>query len=387
MKHILFLFNIFPGLGGLESVSNNIIDYLGPDNEIYTLSISKQKEVAASPYIRNTYQFATIADRQGCVDQLNRIIEEHHIDCIINQGIYPDLSDILFDPRRKQGVKVFSFLHGMAKYEEQLYWQNVACGGRLKLLKRRLFSRLGINRKHDRFVARYADSYTKACQASDRVVVLCHEEIEPFVREYGLEAYRKKVLSIENPLSVEFSQTGPIDWASKKNKIVYVGRLTPVKRVDILLDIWKSAQSATGDWELLVVGDGESREELEKMVRIKGIERVTFTGQQTTARPYYLQAKIILLTSILEGFPMCLVEALRFGVVPLSFDICPGVRSIVTGAGVLVPQDDRASMAARLIELIGDDRQLRSLSQQASMKSDRYTICEIGKHWEKLLHE
>lgn len=49
--NILFIFNIFPGVGGLESVSNNIIDYISKDFTIYTLSMCMMPNIPASPNI------------------------------------------------------------------------------------------------------------------------------------------------------------------------------------------------------------------------------------------------------------------------------------------------------------------------------------------------
>ena len=44
-NNILFIFNIFPGVGGLETVSNNIIDYIGKDFTIYTLPVGGIKKI------------------------------------------------------------------------------------------------------------------------------------------------------------------------------------------------------------------------------------------------------------------------------------------------------------------------------------------------------
>ena len=58
-NNILFIFNIFPGVGGLETVSNNIIDYIGKDFTIYTLSFNAVNNAPTSPAITEIFQLKT----------------------------------------------------------------------------------------------------------------------------------------------------------------------------------------------------------------------------------------------------------------------------------------------------------------------------------------
>ena len=78
--------------------------------------------------------------------------------------------------------------------------------------------------------------------------------IEQFVKEYGLEKYRNRISAVENPLPASCSALPVPDWDTKKNNIVYVGRLSDEKRVDVVLDVWREASRP--DWHLYIVGDG-----------------------------------------------------------------------------------------------------------------------------------
>lgn len=382
-KNILFIFNNYPGCGGLESVSNNIIEYLGEKHSIYTLSINIHDNVYAPPSIQKMYKFDSVRKRKKSVEQLNQIIESHKIDCIIDQGIYPDISDILFHPKRKNVEKVFSFLHGMPKYEIQQCQQIKDAASPIKKLKHKFLSSTGLYRKYDRYVNRFADSYKTAFNEGTKIVLLCEDYIESFKRAYQLEGNDQKIIAIANPLSPLFSTIEAPTWVSKKNKILFVGRLAPEKRVDIVLDVWSRANK-DNDWELVIVGDGQL-EQLQEIVRLNGIERVTFTGQLESVKELYEESKIILLTSLHEGFAMCLSEALRFGVVPIAFQTSDGVKSVVADAGILVPQDDRDCMTEQLIRLINDQNELYRLSQKARDNSNRYTLQVIGKQWDELI--
>lgn len=103
-NNILFIFNIFPGVGGLETVSNNIIDYIGKDFTIYTLSFNAVNNAPTSPAITEIFQFKTDNEEEN-IQTFNQIIEERNITHIINQGIYPHITNIIFNPDRKKDVK------------------------------------------------------------------------------------------------------------------------------------------------------------------------------------------------------------------------------------------------------------------------------------------
>ena len=106
-NNILFIFNIFPGVGGLETVSNNIIDYIGKDFTIYTLSFNAVNNAPTSPAITEIFQFKTDNEEEN-IQTFNQIIEERNITHIINQGIYPHITNIIFNPDRKKDVKMLS---------------------------------------------------------------------------------------------------------------------------------------------------------------------------------------------------------------------------------------------------------------------------------------
>lgn len=384
-NNILFIFNSFPGIGGLETVSNNIIDYISKDFTIYTLSFSTTYNVPVSPHITEMFYFKADNEKEN-IQLLNRIIEEKNITHLINQGIYPHITNIIFNPNRNKNVKVISVLHGMPKYEESQYWQlpHIRKASKQKQIKRKLLSYIGLNNRYKRYISSFSNSYRRACIEGDKVIVLCSEYITPFVEKYHLKRYRDKVIAIENPLSAFFSKQRNIEWSEKRNQIIFVGRLSEEKQVNIILDVWKKIENTT-DWNLIIVGDGCMREELEQIVINQKIQRVTFTGQVEHPEEYYKFAKIILLTSSFEGFPMCLIEALRFGVIPLTFEISAGVRSIISNSGgIAIKDNDIHRMSIKLIELI-KNIQLYSLSKKARAKSNQYTLDRIGEQWINLL--
>lgn len=388
-NNILFVFNTYPGIGGLESVSNNIIEYLGKYYSIYTLSVNTQANVSVPSSITEMFKFSSINDQDENINLFNRIIKEKGISYVINQGIYPQITDIIFNIYRDPNVKVFSVLHGMPGYEKIQYWQlpNIIKANKWKQKKRRFMSHLGLNRKYTKYTNLFFNSYRKACINGEKIILLCNDYIVPFIERYKLNEYQDKVIAIENPLSATFSKQDDIDWSQKKNQIIFMGRLSKEKRINIILDIWHRIKGFA-NWELLIIGGGEARNELEQIVRERKIQRVSFKGQVSQPQQYYRKAKVILLTSSFEGFPMCLIEAQRFGVIPLAFNISKGVHSILShNGGIIVRNNDSKAMLTELVKIMGDEHLQGSLSKTARRKSDQYTLEEIGKQWLNLLKQ
>ena len=99
----------------------------------------------------------------------------------------------------------------------------------------------------------------------------------------------------------------------KPLRVLFVGRLSKVKCVDNIL---KAIQLYEQDIRFTIVGDGEERNVLLKIVKELNLERkVIFTGSVTPehVRNYILENDILIMNSILEGKPMTIIEAISYG--------------------------------------------------------------------------
>lgn len=94
---------------------------------------------------------------------------------------------------------------------------------------------------------------------------------------------------------------------SQKEKILlYVGRIeNRQKRIDLLLKTWALVQKQCIDWSLVIVGDGNSKEELTNLSLSVKLERVRWVDR-CDPRPFYEKASIFALTSSFEGFGIVL---------------------------------------------------------------------------------
>jgi glycosyltransferase involved in cell wall biosynthesis len=134
--------------------------------------------------------------------------------------------------------------------------------------------------------------------------------------------------------------------------LTFVGRLAPIKRVDVMLQAFAHAIRLGAPARLAIVGDGERRSELERMARELGIsERVTFAGYRQDMPAVAAASDIAVLTSDNEGTPVSLIEAAAAGTPAVATSV-GGVPDVVTAeTGLLLPARDVSRLGQAIAEL------------------------------------
>lgn len=135
---------------------------------------------------------------------------------------------------------------------------------------------------------------------------------------------------------------------------IYLGRLTPEKRVDHLLHVWPEVRAACSQAQLLVVGTGEEEGGLRR--RGASIGGVQFTGQVNDTMRYLQAADLFVLPSATEGLSNSMLEALSTGLPVLATSV-GGTPDVISHGvnGYLIPADDLAALKNGLITLMADE--------------------------------
>lgn len=214
----------------------------------------------------------------------------------------------------------------------------------------------------------------------DRFVVLTQED-----RAYWGDIPNIQV--IPNARTYTFSQP-----ATLNNKTVLaVGRYNHQKGFERLIDAWNWVCQKVNDWNLLIIGDGELRQDLLRQIEMNGLnEKVVLKKVQADEMPdVYTNASIFALSSYYEGLPMVLLEAQAAGLPIVSFACKCGPKDIIEDgiSGFLVEEGDTDALAERLIDLINDERLRNEMGQAAYRNSARYAEGVIMKQWEDLFQQ
>lgn len=155
-------------------------------------------------------------------------------------------------------------------------------------------------------------------------------------------------------------------FVRKENIILNIGRLVPEKGQHILIDIFCEINDK--DWKLIILGEGPLRPLLEKQIAdSKMKERIILEGSVPNVDDWLLRSSIFAFSSISEGFPNALVEAMSSGLPCLSFDCDAGPKDLISDGcnGFLVSLGDRAEYLNKL-QLLMNNEDLRYTTGKAA---------------------
>jgi glycosyltransferase involved in cell wall biosynthesis len=180
--------------------------------------------------------------------------------------------------------------------------------------------------------------------------------------------------------------------ASEQNSLdtkiaLNVGRYTVDKRQGDLIRIWAKIKDKRG-WQLWLVGKGEEKINLEKMIVKYHLEKsVKLISETKDIAQIYRQASLFLFTSRMEGFGMVLLEAMSFGIPCISYDCPSGPRDVVKDQenGYLIPNDNQemfSDAVQRAVTLPHEE--LLRLGSGAFKTVKKWDNEKIVKKWEKV---
>ena len=140
-----------------------------------------------------------------------------------------------------------------------------------------------------------------------------------------------------------------------------------------------------GDWFLEICGEGPSKRDLIQYVAKHHIQGVRFCGS-VSPKPYYEQASILCMTSLFEGTPMVIVEAMQCGVVPIIYDTYAAARDMMEDgeSDFIIPAFDEEMYVQKLTNLMDDTTLRNMMSQKAVEFSRKFDPNLILSEWEQL---
>jgi glycosyltransferase involved in cell wall biosynthesis len=164
----------------------------------------------------------------------------------------------------------------------------------------------------------------------------------------GVNTERCIPLSTEEKLKLRAKLSLPLH----ETIVIYVGRLVPEKRVDLLLKIWNDVRQKHSGACLLIVGEGSEAQRLRAM-RVDGVQ---FTGQVNDAVSYLQSADLFVLPSSTEGLSNSMLEAMSCSLPVLASSV-GGAPDVIEQnvSGFLIAPDDENTLRAGLKNLLEDE--------------------------------
>jgi glycosyltransferase involved in cell wall biosynthesis len=231
------------------------------------------------------------------------------------------------------------------------------------------------------------------------------DKIKVIYNPYNVELINKLMLKPLNEECIDFF---------KNDVIITVGRLIPIKGHYNLIRAFKKVKKCCINSKLLILGNGEYKTELIRIVKEFGLENdVYFIGFQTNPFKYIYNSKLFVLPSLTEGFPNALVEAMICGTPVISTDCKSGPREIISPDtdvekraiaieygpyGILIPvcsenTDDIMSplsneenlMAESIVKMLKDNDLRTNYSKMGKDRGNDFLLSHTINQWEELL--
>ncbi|MFE0774625.1 GT4 family glycosyltransferase PelF [Streptomyces sp. NPDC058861] len=173
----------------------------------------------------------------------------------------------------------------------------------------------------------------------------------------------------------------------------WAGRVDPIKDLETLIRSLALVRERMPGVRLRLFGGtprgGEAyRERCEALAAELGhADAVTFEGRVDDIKDAYAAGNVVMLSSISEGFPFTLIEAMSCGRATVSTDV-GGVREAVGDTGLVVPPRDPAAMAEAALALLGDPVRRRAMGEAARLRViERFTLRQTVDTFRAIYHE
>ena len=214
----------------------------------------------------------------------------------------------------------------------------------------------------------------------DRVVLLTEEDKSTHWRPSD------KLLVIPNP-----TPTKSISPSSLKNKMaIAVGRLVNQKNYESLIRAWAIVYQHHRDWRLEIWGDGALRKCLEELIYRLNLEAaVSLKGYTDDIQSKYTSASFLVCSSLFEGLPLMMIEAMSAGLPIVSYDCPCGPKDLIQDGknGFLVPIGDEALLAERICLLIEDEYLRQNMGAAALERAKDFSLEKVLPMWTSLFKE
>ena len=220
-----------------------------------------------------------------------------------------------------------------------------------------------------------------AAMLTSRIVAVSEDALRVAVDIERVPA--AKVLRIVNGIDLDAFPPVPLDRAPRWSA-VHVGRLDLAKDQTTLLRAARLVANVVPEFRLDLVGDGPLRPALTQLADALDLgAHVRFAGAQANVQPWLASARLFILSSITEGTPLTLLEAMATGRAAVATAVGGNAEVVEAGVtGVIVPPRAPRALADAVVSLLRDDERLSHLGAEARTRAEqRYSAVEMARRY------
>lgn len=173
----------------------------------------------------------------------------------------------------------------------------------------------------------------------------------------------------------------------KKERILFVGRLVPLKGVELLIS---ALSKVTYDYEMIIVGTGPEKENLERQCRELNIyDRVCFVGYKNREelKELYQSSSIFILPTKDDCFALVVLEAMCSGMPIICSQYADGIYDLIEDGkqGYIINPYDAGTFADKINELLKNRNLSKAMGEAAFKRIDKFRFSEVSKPFIKAI--
>ncbi|PCJ34018.1 MAG: glycosyltransferase [Moraxellaceae bacterium] len=269
--------------------------------------------------------------------KLCRLIKNQQIDIIHTHGYKSDILGLI--AARLTGIKAVATPHGFENAED---WK--------------LKAYIGLGNQFLRAFDSLAPLSKQLCQDLDTIGVKSHKV-----------TYIQNGVDLDEVEEQRLCNNNPIKQKKTKKRIGFLGQMISRKNITDLLNIYDELAKEHDNIELVLLGDGEDRVELQRHAEtLASYPTMDFLGFRNDRLEWLHSFDIFVMTSTLEGIPRCVMETMAMGIPVAAYDIA-GIDQLIEHekTGLLAPLGDKEKLKAQWKKLLFDEDYAKQISLNA----------------------
>jgi len=234
-----------------------------------------------------------------------------------------------------------------------------------------------------------------AVMRSNKTVAVC--ETMKVVAQKEHPFYKRKIIGRTNAITIGLkflptfeTEKNIINATPNKFTILILARLRVGKGHDIAIAVLKTLISAGVDAQLLVVGEGDERKNIEEMIRNEKVEKNSLLiGNIENIELAVRKSDVMLVPSEMEAFPKTPLEGMAYGCPVIAHKVGGVVESIQHGHNGFLVENGDVETIVKYVELIKNNSQLRDMLIENGKKTveSKYVVEIMAKEMIELYNE
>ena len=206
-------------------------------------------------------------------------------------------------------------------------------------------------------------------QRCDKILVSSLDEIKVLQEVFDIK--KEKILHMVNPIDLTIFQKREKSYSVEKISVnpdfrylLYVGRLTKNKGLELILEVFNEINSRFEDLKLIIIGDGPLSDFIKNFTKIRNLEKkIIMTGRLSHEKTcyYYNIATALLNTGFSAGLPNVVIESLASGTPVITTDVGASKEYISEKQcnGILIKPSDKNELKHAIITILENEKRFK----------------------------